>query len=77
VRIYDGDSQNDEQLGKFCGTARPDHVNSRDNKVLILFRTDDRGSRKGFKLSWRQVPKKTGVSTTESTTTEAQGGTAY
>uniref|UniRef100_A0A3Q1BE36 CUB domain containing protein 2 n=1 Tax=Amphiprion ocellaris TaxID=80972 RepID=A0A3Q1BE36_AMPOC len=40
VAVYDGDSQTDTLLGRWCGTEQPSSLISRGNKLLVVLSTD-------------------------------------
>ncbi|XP_071808298.1 bone morphogenetic protein 1 homolog [Asterias amurensis] len=48
VIIYDGDSSDGHQLGRFCGTGNPDPVLASANQMYIRFVSDASVSRRGF-----------------------------
>lgn len=68
LRVYDGGSSSSKEIGKYCGNKSPGEVLTTGNKMLVYFRSDDRGSKKGFKITWRQVD-----ASEELTTTTAPG----
>lgn len=57
VRLYDGRDSSKRTIGKYCGIEIPPVTKSTGNELMIQFKTDDRGPRKGFLLDWRQVQK--------------------
>ncbi|XP_065639868.1 cubilin isoform X2 [Hydra vulgaris] len=52
IQITDGSGDN---LGKFCGTQKPDMLMSLGNQVVVHFHSDDQQTRKGFILRWKAV----------------------
>ena len=48
VIIYDGDSSEGHQLGRFCGSRIPDPVLASANQMYIRFVSDASVSRRGF-----------------------------
>lgn len=40
-----------ESLGKYCGRSNPKYVNSTTNKVRVIFRTNDKVSGIGFRVT--------------------------
>lgn len=66
VQLYDGDDAGKKVLGKFCGRNLPPVITSTANEIYIHFKSDDRDTRQGFKLTWQAVDR---VTTTTTTTT--------
>lgn len=52
VTVYDGDSQADAVLGRWCGRERPPSLISRGNKLLVVLRTDRNGAYRGFTAAY-------------------------
>uniref|UniRef100_H3C0B5 CUB domain containing protein 2 n=1 Tax=Tetraodon nigroviridis TaxID=99883 RepID=H3C0B5_TETNG len=52
VTVYDGDSQTDAVLGRWCGRERPPSLISRSNKLLVVLRTDRNGAYRGFTAAY-------------------------
>ena len=52
VQIYDGASEQNRSLGRFCGSnGVPDPIVSRQNHLLMLFYSDASVQRKGFRAT--------------------------
>lgn len=68
IRVRDGGDDTVPVLGKYCGKVAPNPKMSTGNKLYIRFRSDDRQTKKGFRLSWNAVKDiKTTVTTTKKT----------
>jgi len=48
IRIYDGESAQDNMLAEFSGNELPDMVTSSGNKMLVVFNSDSNGSASGW-----------------------------
>lgn len=58
LKIYDGSSARDTLLRTYCGrliTVSVETLKSSGNKLYIHFKSDDRNTRPGFKISWEAV----------------------
>ena len=55
--MYDGGSKGSPELGKYSGTSLPPIQISSSNVVYIHFHTDDRDTKKGFKLEYHPYSK--------------------
>uniref|UniRef100_A0A8B9UD24 Cubilin n=1 Tax=Anas zonorhyncha TaxID=75864 RepID=A0A8B9UD24_9AVES len=54
LAIYDGNSSNAKQLGKFCGTQTPQLIRSSGDSVYIKLRTDSSLQGGGFLAKYKQ-----------------------
>ncbi|XP_004605400.2 cubilin [Sorex araneus] len=64
LQVYDGDSSAAFQLGRFCGTQRPQPVLSSDNALFFHFYSEHLSSGRGFTARWEtQQPECGGVLT--------------
>lgn len=52
VTVYDGDSQADAVLGRWCGRERPPSLVSRGNNLLMVLSTDRNEAYKGFTAAY-------------------------
>lgn len=52
VSVYDGGSETDASLGRWCGAERPPALTSRANKLLVVLNTDRDVAFKGFSASY-------------------------
>lgn len=52
VAVYDGNSEMDTLLGRWCGTEQPPPLTSRTNKLLVVLNTDRTIAFKGFSASY-------------------------
>lgn len=52
VTVYDGDSQADAVLGRWCGRERPSSLVSRGNRLLVVLSTDRNGAYRGFTAAY-------------------------
>uniref|UniRef100_A0A8C5I2X4 CUB domain containing protein 2 n=1 Tax=Gouania willdenowi TaxID=441366 RepID=A0A8C5I2X4_GOUWI len=52
VAVYDGESEADTMLGRFCGREHPPSLISKGNKLLVVLRTDRNEAHKGFTASY-------------------------
>ncbi|KAK0071942.1 hypothetical protein PV325_012125 [Microctonus aethiopoides] len=70
VKIFDGPTRNDVELGTFCTNVLPPSIISSGNVLLVVMRTDNLISAKGFKAQFertcgaRIVTNNTGILTT-------------
>merc|ERR1712112_217696 len=55
------DSNGAALVEKTCGTTKPGVVTSTTNKVEVIFHSDGSETRKGFKLTWVEVPGVSGT----------------
>uniref|UniRef100_A0A3B4ASY1 CUB domain-containing protein n=1 Tax=Periophthalmus magnuspinnatus TaxID=409849 RepID=A0A3B4ASY1_9GOBI len=56
VAVYDGESQTDTLLGRWCGIDLPPSLVSKGNKLLVVLSTDRNEAHKGFTASYLGVP---------------------
>lgn len=52
VAVFDGDSQTDILLGRWCGREQPASLVSKGNKLLVVLSTDRNEARRGFTASY-------------------------
>ncbi|KAG5286459.1 hypothetical protein AALO_G00015080 [Alosa alosa] len=52
VAVYDGSSESDPLLGRWCGSEQPPSVLSKGNKLLVVLTTDRNYAFKGFFASY-------------------------
>lgn len=52
VAVYDGDSQTDTLLGRWCGREQPASIVSKSNKLLVVLSTDRNEAHRGFTASY-------------------------
>lgn len=52
VTVYDGNSQADPMLGRWCGGERPPSLVSRGNKLLVVLSTDRNEAHRGFTAAY-------------------------
>lgn len=52
VAVFDGDSQTDTLLGRWCGREQPASLISKGNKLLVVLSTDRNEARRGFTASY-------------------------
>lgn len=52
VAVYDGDSQTDTLLGRWCGREQPSSLISKANKLLVVLSTDRNEAHTGFTASY-------------------------
>lgn len=52
VAVYDGDSQTDTLLGRWCGREQPSSLVSKGNKLLVVLSTDRNEAHRGFTASY-------------------------
>ncbi|KAM4604952.1 CUB domain-containing protein 2 [Polymixia lowei] len=52
VTVYDGDSQADLLLGRWCGSEQPSPLISKGNKLLVVLSTDRNEAHGGFSASY-------------------------
>ncbi|TST47744.1 CUB domain-containing protein 2 [Bagarius yarrelli] len=55
VAVYDGQSETDVLLGRWCGSESPPPLTSRGNKLLVVLNTDRTVAFKGFSASYMGV----------------------
>jgi tolkin protein len=48
IVLYDGDTQDSQMLGKFCGSKIPYPIIATSNQLLMIFKSDASVQRKGF-----------------------------
>ncbi|MEQ2175991.1 hypothetical protein GOODEAATRI_023474, partial [Goodea atripinnis] len=52
VSVYDGDSQADALIGRWCGRERPPSLISKGNKLLVVLSTDRNEAHRGFTATY-------------------------
>ena len=52
VAIYDGDSQTDALVGRWCGREQPPTIISKSNTLLVVLSTDRNEAHRGFNASY-------------------------
>lgn len=52
VSVYDGASQTDALLGRWCGREQPSSLISKGNKLLVVLNTDRNEAHRGFAASY-------------------------
>uniref|UniRef100_A0A3Q1JHX3 CUB domain-containing protein n=1 Tax=Anabas testudineus TaxID=64144 RepID=A0A3Q1JHX3_ANATE len=52
IAVYDGDSQTDTLLGRWCGREQPSSLISKGNKLLVVLSTDRNKAHRGFTASY-------------------------
>lgn len=52
VAVYDGASQTDTLLGRWCGREQPPFLVSKGNKLLVVLSTDRNEAHRGFAASY-------------------------
>ena len=52
VEVFDGDSTDSSSLGRFCGYNYPEMLESSSNNMLIVFKSDSKVVRTGFKAEY-------------------------
>uniref|UniRef100_G3PX65 CUB domain containing protein 2 n=1 Tax=Gasterosteus aculeatus TaxID=69293 RepID=G3PX65_GASAC len=52
VAVYDGDTQADALLGRWCGRDQPPFLVSKGNKLLVVLSTDRNEAHRGFTASY-------------------------
>ncbi|KAI5608891.1 CUB domain-containing protein 2, partial [Silurus asotus] len=55
VAVYDGSSETDVLLGRWCGAEQPPPLTSRTNKLLVVLNTDRNVAFKGFTATYTGV----------------------
>ncbi|XP_063316962.1 CUB domain-containing protein 2 [Pelmatolapia mariae] len=55
VSVYDGNSQTDPLMGRWCGRERPSSLVSKGNKLLVVLSTDRNEAHRGFTASYHGV----------------------
>ncbi|CAL9689323.1 unnamed protein product [Knipowitschia caucasica] len=55
VAVYDGESQADALLGRWCGTEQPPSLLSKGNRLLVVLSTDRNEAHRGFTASYLGV----------------------
>ena len=53
LKIYDGGTTSNQVLGLYCGSDHIVPVTSTNNEMFIVFKTDEYGSRSGFKMEYK------------------------
>ena len=49
VEVFDGNSTYSASLGRFCGHTHPAMLESSSNNLLVVFKSDNKEVRTGFK----------------------------
>ncbi|XP_051784067.1 ovochymase-2 [Erpetoichthys calabaricus] len=57
VDVYDGDGENAQKLGHFCGITIPPALSSNSSTVVIRFFSGSDGVKKGFRGYWTTNPQ--------------------
>ena len=75
IQIRDGESVSGKVVGRFCGRTIPPDLTMSGTGAFIHFHSDDRLTKKGFKLMWEAVEdvlveSKTTTTTTATTTVD-------
>lgn len=52
VAVYDGDSEADALLGRWCGREESPIIVSKGNKMLVVLNTDRNEAHRGFTASY-------------------------
>lgn len=52
VSVYDGDSQADALMGRWCGREQPPSIISKGNQLLVVLSTDRNEAHRGFSASY-------------------------
>uniref|UniRef100_A0A3Q2E368 CUB domain containing protein 2 n=1 Tax=Cyprinodon variegatus TaxID=28743 RepID=A0A3Q2E368_CYPVA len=55
VSVYDGDSQADALMGRWCGREQPPSIISKGNQLLVVLSTDRNEAHRGFSASYLGV----------------------
>jgi hypothetical protein len=57
LSIYDGDTPSQGNLiGVYCGTAIPERFESTGRSLLLVFKTDEQGTFRGYEASYYFIP---------------------
>lgn len=59
VEVFDGNSTDSTSLGRFCGYNYPEMLESSSNNMLIMFKSDSKVVRTGFKAEYYSRKGKT------------------
>lgn len=51
-KIYEGSSEEDPKVGRWCGTELPPKYESIGNVLMILFKSDWSAQLEGFRISY-------------------------
>lgn len=52
IEVFDGNSADSTSLGRFCGHYYPEMLESSSNNMLIVFKSDSKVVRTGFKAEY-------------------------
>lgn len=52
VEVFDGNSTDSTSLGRFCGYSHPEILESSSNDMLVVFKSDSKVLRTGFKAEY-------------------------
>ena len=55
VQVFDGDTIQSPELGRFCKTFLPRPIVSTGNKLLLGFQPDGLAISRGFKAEWKAI----------------------
>lgn len=56
LSVYDVNAE--KIIGKYCGSRYPTFLESSGNKVVVIFKSDDKIVRSGFKVQYQPKPSK-------------------
>ena len=71
LKVYDGSTTSDTELGAFCGTTIPADITSSGSSILIHLFSDPLTNGNGFRLTWSKFQ----LCHTTKVTTEGDGHT--
>lgn len=57
VQVFDGQSDRDPLLGKFCNTTSPPPLTTSGSQALIHFHSDDTMNDNGFHITYATIPQ--------------------
>ena len=55
IQVFDGDSNEAPELGRFCQEFLPRPITSSSNRILIGYQPDGNSDSRGFKLEWHSI----------------------
>ena len=58
IKVYDGQDQAGELLGKYCGDTLPPVLQSSGDSIFIEFVSDESTVKEGFRLIWSLAGEK-------------------
>lgn len=61
-------------LGPFCGEKAPEPINTQTHNIMILFRSDNSGENRGWKLSYKATGNLVIALSPHGAEAEGQGG---